>query len=283
MKPIILFTFSLIFSTIACRNVHATGNPKSVMPDTITDQQFIELTNEGIKSYKQIQELCQQEEYTKAIEVYEENKGNLLCCLDNSNEIFMFHEIIIKLYQKTSDETKAIEKAISLREFNKTYMEGVMAFGGQRPDQFFRNSNLLSCDYLQQKDYSNAIKTMYEICEILKSEGDTLSIPFAIVSANMGYILKKVFYEFFPTESKLSDMPDDAITIAEGAISYYIKANEIYNTMPDMKYSNENAEVLLGLIDICQSLYQDSLIIQYTEQIQNIYDKNNWEREEDYH
>lgn len=51
-----------------------------------------------------------------------------------------------------------------------------------------------------------------------------------------------------------------------------------------MKYSSENVEILLSLLEIYETIEQDSLNIQLTEQcieqLHDIYDKNHWEIDE---
>ena len=93
------------------------------------------------------------------------------------------------------------------------------------------------------------------------------------------YVLKIFFFKELETLKADANDHVKEILLAIGikAIEMSKKANTIFNALPEMKYSNENANTLYHLSHIYQAIGEHSLAIPCIEQLKEIREINEWE------
>ena len=232
----------------------------------------------GEKHYQQIWQFAKQEKYREAIDVYEQNKGNIHVYLGNTTAIFEFGmQIVNDIYAKVLDEEAINAKAIEILSLNDALMECVIAMNGNIPALYLSNKNNLAACYYRQGDYKEALAQMTAIFDVMCSQGDTTSADYALITANLGICTMDMFLNEYPPIEQASPAQKDTI-IMLASISEYLfsRASELYNNL-DMRHSMDNRNALLHVLDIEETFFKcDSVIIPCIEQILEIHAVNDW-------
>lgn len=254
--------------------------------DTISfedaEQDTKRLAAKGEKAYKKILEYIEKEEYRKALDTFEAHMVDIYLYFGRSDYAYPFYEDMIELYYQELDEEEAIKKDINIRQFCHAIMQGVFAIGGEVPKYYHQNASKLNCIYYKQKDYNQAADIARNIVNVFELTGDTICSGYAMVLSNLGTIYWRMLCCIIDSLGidELENEPDDVVDIlrqtAMSAIDLQRKANAIYNSIPEMKYSEENNNVLLLILEV-YSVIQETPDLQTLEQIRAIYEKNNWE------
>lgn len=261
----------------------ADSSPASIMfEDTTsfdqTEQQAKQLAIQGEKAYKQIRAYIEKKEYRKALDIFETNMGSIDLYLGHSNYTYPFHEEMIELYYKVLDEEEAREKAINIRQFNHAIMR-YSVVSEKIPIYYFRNASQLSNTYCEKKDYNQAADIAESIISVYEQIGDTCTTGYAVALSNLGAIYWEVLCGVTDSlginklENESDEMADILREAAMPAIDMLRKANAIYNSISEMRYSEANLATLM-LISKYYSIIQETPDLQTLEQIRAIYEKN---------
>ena len=287
LKSLLLATLLLILPGTLSAQADQPANDS--IPDYL--RQAIELANDpeamaaakakGEKPYRKIRQLAEREKYREALDIYEQNKGDILVHLGNTTANFEFGEQIIALYAQVLDEEAATAKAIEIRTMNDAMMETVIAMGGAIPAPYLLNKNLLGQSYYRQGDYAEAFSQMATILSVLRTQGDTTSADYAHVVSNLGFCAAKIVAGLYPQFEQASSAKKDSIAaIAANAESFLSNGSELYNNV-GMRHSAENYNALIHILDIEATFFKrDSLMIPCIEQILEIHAANDWPLDE---
>lgn len=247
------------------------------------EQDTKRLAAQGEKAYKKIREYIEKEEYRKALDTFETHMVDIyLYFVRSDNNVYPFYEDMIELYYQELDEEEAIKKDIYIRQFCDIIMEEIFAIRGRVPVYYYPNANKLSNIYYKQKDYNMAADIANRIVSVFEQTGDTICTAYAMALSNLGTVYWRVLCSTIDSLGidELENEPDDVVDIlrqtAMSAIDLQRKANAIYNSIPEMKYSEENNNVLLLILEV-YSVIQETPDLQTLEQVRAIYEKNNWE------
>lgn len=262
------------------------GDTIIMLGDTISlknvEQEIKRGVAEGEKAYKQILEYIEKEEYRKALDTFDVHIVDIYFYFGHSNYVYPFYEDMIDIYYQELDEEEAIKKDINIRQFCHVIMQSVFAIGGEVPKYYHQNASKLNYIYYKQKDYNQAAVIASNIVNVFELTGDTICSEYAMVLSNLGTVYWRVLCSTIDSLGidELENVPDDVVDIlrqtAMSAIDLQRKANAIYNSIPEMKYSEENNNVLLLILEV-YSVIQENPDLQTLEQVRAIYEKNNWE------
>lgn len=252
------------------------------------EQDTKRLAAQGEKAYKKIREYIKKEEYQKALDTFEAHMVDIYLYFGCGEYVYPFYEYMLELYsQELTEVEEAIKKDINVRQFYNTIMEGIFAIEGRVPEYYYENANMLSYIYYKQEDYNMAADIANHIVSVFEQTGDTICTSYAMALFNLGSIYWKELCSTIDSlgVDELENEPDDVVDIFRNAAMSVIdlqrKANAIYNSIPEMKYSEENNNVLFLILEV-YSVIQETPDLQTLEQIRAIYEKNDWVTDFDY-